>query len=146
MMTAYILWFLLAGLGAHRFYLKRAMSGLFLAFMNFFGVIALMLGTTQNVPEYLIIGGTTLLAVAAWWLLDAFFIPSMVHQLNDANRPASYVSLGAVNLDPSFSATMAGAEISQNDGHSKSSLPEGYEMPWRKERNKPTVVRYRSDD
>ena len=146
MMTAYMLWFLLAGLGAHRFYLKRAMSGLFLALMNFFGIAASLLGVMQNMPEYLMIGGTTLLAVAAWWLLDAFFIPGMVRQLNDTDRPRSFVSLGAVNMDPSFSATMAGADVPREAGSKKANLPEDFEMPWRKKQEKPTVVRYRSDD
>ena len=122
------------------------MSGLFLALMNFFAIVTLIFGAIQSITEYLMIGGTTLLAVAAWWILDAFFIPGMVRQLNDADRPRSFVSLGAVNMDPSFSATMAGAEVARKTGQKKSSLPEDFEMPWRKTQEKPTVVRYRSDD
>lgn len=145
-MTAYLLWFLLAGLGAHRFYLKRALSGLFLALTNASGLIMLVLGAIQEIPEYLMVGATAVLAAMVWWFLDAFFIPGMVRQINDTDRPSSFVSLGAVNLDPSFSATMAGADRSKIERPKKSSLPKDYEMPWRKEGEKPTVVRYRTED
>ena len=146
MLMAYLLWLLLCGLGVHRMYLRRAMSGLFLALMSFLGIILLVIGATRVSPEYMMAGGTTLLAVCVWCVLDLFFIPGMVRQINEPDDGASYVSLGAVNMDPSFSATMAGAGQTRTDGHRKSALPEDYEMPWRKPREKPTVVRYRSED
>ena len=91
------------------------------------------------------VGGTCLIGVLCWVILDAFFIPSMVAALNEPDGPRSYVSLAAVDMDPSFSATLGQARV-ERTGEKRSGLPEGYEMPWRKERERPTVVRYRSED
>ncbi|MEL7153077.1 MAG: NINE protein [Pseudomonadota bacterium] len=145
-LTAYILWFFLSGIGVHRMYLKRTMSGLFLAMVNVAGMVMLAIGVLKDVPEYLMAGGTMVLAVVVWCLLDAFFIPGMVRHINEPDGERSYVSLGAVNMDPSFSATMAGSNQPPSAAKPKPVLPDDYEMPWRKPRDKPTVVRYRSED
>ena len=146
LITAYLLWLFLAGIGAHRFYLNRPLSGLSLACTNVLGIAFLVFGVLQELPEYRVVGSAMAMAVLAWWIVDAFFIPGIVRQLSEADRPSSFVSLGAVNMDPSFSATMVGANPKTKHMTRKSNLPEDYEMPWRKEREPPTVVRYRSED
>ena len=54
--VAYLLWFFLGGLGIHRFYLGRPISGIF---------------------YLLTVGG-----FAIGWIIDLFLIPGMVRQEN----------------------------------------------------------------
>jgi TM2 domain-containing membrane protein YozV len=74
-LAAYVLWFFLGGLGLHRIYLRRTVSGLImLAFWAVgSGLTALFLGF----PVFLI-------PWAVWWLVDAFLIPGMVSAENNA--------------------------------------------------------------
>ena len=144
--TAYLFWLFLCGVGGHRMYLHRPLSGLFLALINITGTILLGIGFGQQSPEYLMIGGTILLAVIAWCLLDAFLIPSMVHGINEPETERNYASLAAVNLDPSHPATTVGVVQSASDAPRRSALPDDYQRPWQKEREKPTIVRYRSEE
>lgn len=70
-LVAYLLWFFLGGLGAHRFYLGYTNSGiamvLLLAFSIVFGIAAFL-------SPVLYLG---LLAWAIWVLADAVLIPFM---------------------------------------------------------------------
>ncbi len=54
--VAYLLWFFLGGLGAHRFYLGRPISAILFI---------------------LTLGGRTI-----WWIIDLFLIPGMVQIAN----------------------------------------------------------------
>ncbi|MEL6999923.1 MAG: NINE protein [Pseudomonadota bacterium] len=143
MATAYLLWFFLCGLGAHRFYLKRPLSGLFLLMINLSGVALAFYGATAQFPEYVMAGGTCLLAVFAWWILDAFFIPGWVRHLNGEDEERSYVSAAAVNMDPSFSATFAAAGRDP-DAPPRPALSDDLSLPWRQERKPQEVLRYSS--
>lgn len=127
-------------------YLHRLASGLFLALINLFGIGMLVFGTFQNHPEYALAGGTCVLAVIAWLLVDAFFIPGMVRQANESGTPKNFVSLGAVNLDPSFSATLAKAGQNPTERKKRSAIPDGYEIPWRQEQPQATVRMYRNSE
>lgn len=143
MATAYLLWFFLCGLGAHRFYLKRPLSGLFLLMINLSGVALSFYGVTAQFPEYVMAGGTCLLAVFAWWILDAFFIPGWVRHLNGEDEERSYVSAAAINMDPSYSATLAA--VGRDPGaRARSALSEDLSLPWRQERKPQEVLRYSS--
>mgnify|MGYP000910258711 CR=1 FL=1 len=68
--VAYLLWFLFAGFGAHRFYLGHVGSGVVLALITFIGLFTL-------VP---------LIITAIWVLVDAFLIPGMVRQQKENLR------------------------------------------------------------
>ena len=66
--VAYLLWFFLGGLGAHRFYLGRPQSAL--------GMLALNLLGWATV--WFVIGWVFWIALAIWWIVDAFLIPGMI--------------------------------------------------------------------
>lgn len=74
--VAYILWFFLGGLGAHRFYIGRPGSGLAI-----FALIVLGVALTPS-PV-----GSLLLVIGVFWVVaDLFLIPGMIHSQNDAVR------------------------------------------------------------
>jgi TM2 domain-containing membrane protein YozV len=79
--TAYLLWFFLAGWGVHRFYLGRVGSGLIMAIIVALSWITVAVG----------IGFLGLAIIGVWWLIDAFLIPGIVVRANQelANRLAT---------------------------------------------------------
>ncbi|EEZ32904.1 Hypothetical protein BROD_1805 [Brucella sp. NF 2653] len=74
--AAYLIWFILGGLGVHRFYLGRTISGLLLLCCTVLGAITLPIG----------IGLFFLFITGVWVLVDAFLIPGMVQSQKDAVR------------------------------------------------------------
>jgi TM2 domain-containing membrane protein YozV len=75
---AYVLWFFLGGLGMHRFYLGRPMSGLILLLMVPAGIVMML---TQN--RY---GAFVVIIGVLWLIVDAFLIPGMVNRSRDKVR------------------------------------------------------------
>ena len=69
LLVAYILWFFLGYVGAHRFYLGRPLSGL----------IMLALSAVTLVLSFVSFGvlGFLWFVVGLWWLIDALLIPGM---------------------------------------------------------------------
>lgn len=61
--AAYLLWFFLGGLGAHRLYLGQTGTGIAQLLLGLLGWIPLFLG-------WLVLG--------IWWVVDAFLIPGIV--------------------------------------------------------------------
>ncbi len=74
MLIAYLLWFFLGWLGAHRLYLSRFLSGLFM--LALWGI-----GTAF---AWILIGYFLLIPWAIWWFIDIFLIPGMVRSENEA--------------------------------------------------------------
>jgi TM2 domain-containing membrane protein YozV len=74
--AAYLLWFFLGSLGAHRFYLGRSLSGAIMLILLVIGGITLVIG----------IGAILLIVVGIWALIDAFLIPGMVAQQKNVVR------------------------------------------------------------
>ena len=70
---AYLLWFFLGWLGAHRFYLGRLLSG----------ALMLILTAISTVLTIVVIGHFGLFIVGAWWLVDALLIPGMTRSYNE---------------------------------------------------------------
>ncbi|MEM9060770.1 MAG: TM2 domain-containing protein [Pseudomonadota bacterium] len=145
LVTAYVFWVVLPGLGAHRFYLKRPLSGLFLLMICLTGMVLAIFGTSARIPEYVMAGGTCVLAVLVWWILDAFFIPGWVDQINEEGQDRPYVSVAAVNMDPSFGATMSAAGRNP-DAKTRPALSESHDLPWRQERKQQEILRYHTSD
>ena len=146
MLTAYVLWFVLPFVGAHRFYLQRPLSGATQCIFLFAGLTVAWLGSTSPDQSLLLAGATCFLGTVVWILMDAALIPGMVRACNGEQEVGARTFInGPVNLDPSFSATKDRAGMS-DEPTGKPRLPEDYEMPWRKDSQKPTVVRYRSQD
>ena len=70
LLVAYLLWFFLGYVGAHRFYLGRPVSGL----------IMLILSAVTLVLTLVSFGflGFVWAVVGLWWLIDALLIPGIV--------------------------------------------------------------------
>lgn len=72
MVLAYLLWWFLGTLGAHRFYLGRTGSA-----------VAMLIITLISFPlALLLIGYVGFALIGVWWLVDAFLIPGMVRSHN----------------------------------------------------------------
>jgi TM2 domain-containing membrane protein YozV len=69
LVAAYVLWFFLGYVGAHRFYLGRPLSGLIMLALS--GVTLLLTLVSFGFLGFL--WG----AVGLWWLIDALLIPGM---------------------------------------------------------------------
>jgi TM2 domain-containing membrane protein YozV len=79
--TAYLLWFFLGGLSAHRFYLGFRVSAIIQMLLTPFGYAMLL----SKSPA-----GLLLVPAAGLWILaDAFLIPGMVAKANDRARELS---------------------------------------------------------
>ena len=71
--VAYLLWFFIGMLGAHRFYLSRTGSA----------VAILLLTVLSWILAFVAIGLLLLIVPAIWVLIDAFLIPGMVSAYNN---------------------------------------------------------------
>ena len=68
---AYLLWFFLGTLGAHRFYLRARL-----------GVAMLGLWVLSAMTALILIGYVGFGLLGIWWLIDAFLIPGMLERVN----------------------------------------------------------------
>ena len=71
--VAYVLWFFFAGVGAHRFYLKRTASA----------VIMLAIFLVSIPLCFVLIGYIGLVIIGIWAVVDAFLIPGMARDYNN---------------------------------------------------------------
>jgi TM2 domain-containing membrane protein YozV len=71
--VAYLLWFFLGMLGAHRFYLDRSGSAVAQMLITFMSWLLL----------FVFVGIFTLAAVGMWVLVDAFLIPDWIREHNN---------------------------------------------------------------
>ena len=79
--TAYLLWFFMGGLSAHRFYLGYRISALIQLMLTPLGYAMLMTKSS---------GGLLAVPFAGLWILaDAFLIPGMVAKANERARELS---------------------------------------------------------
>ncbi|SMQ68737.1 TM2 domain-containing membrane protein YozV [Devosia lucknowensis] len=69
LLVAYLLWFFLGYVGAHRFYLGRPLSGMFMLALS--GVILLLTLISFGFLSFL------WAIVGLWWLIDALLIPGI---------------------------------------------------------------------
>lgn len=71
---SYLLWFFLGGFGAHRFYLGRTQSAIAMLVIYVLSILLLFVG----------VGIIGLAAIGIWWIVDAFLIPGMAREINQA--------------------------------------------------------------
>ncbi|MDI6711284.1 MAG: TM2 domain-containing protein [Thermoanaerobacterales bacterium] len=72
--VAYLLWFFLGGVGAHRFYLGKPGTALGMLALNLLGWLTLGI----------FVGFLFLAVFAIWWIVDAFLIPKMIGAASQA--------------------------------------------------------------
>lgn len=72
LLVAYLLWWFLGFVGAHRFYLGRTGSA----------VLMLLLSAVSWVLTFVLVGFLGLALIGLWWLIDALLIPGMVRRDN----------------------------------------------------------------
>ena len=70
--VAYLLWFLLGTLGAHRFYVRKTGSAIGQMLLLFIGWLTLIVG----------VGALLLIGLIIWVIVDAFLIPGWIRNLN----------------------------------------------------------------
>ncbi len=80
--VAYLLWFFLGGLGAHRFYFGRKGSG--------FGMAGLFIGST--VLSVFVIGLIGYPILLVWWIIDAFKINKWINEGHGGQPVAATIS------------------------------------------------------
>jgi TM2 domain-containing membrane protein YozV len=85
--TAYLLWFFLGGLSAHRFYLGSPASAAIQLTLTPLGY-GLLIGKSQA-------GYAILLCAWLWILADLFIIPSLVRAANEGARRGAVASVFA---------------------------------------------------
>lgn len=81
LIAAYVLWFFLGYIGAHRFYLGRPLSGFIMLALS---ALTLLL----TVVSFGVLGFLWAI-VGLWWLVDALLVPGMISSSN--NRIADRV-------------------------------------------------------
>ena len=74
--AAYLLWFFLGTVGAHRFYLGRVGSG----------GAQLILFVLGCLTAFIVVGAVLLVGLCIWWIVDAFLIPGMIDEQKSAVR------------------------------------------------------------
>lgn len=72
-LIAYLLWFFLGWVGAHRIYAGRIASGLFM----------LVFWCASFVLSYVLIGYLGFAVIGLWWLVDALLVPGMIGHHNN---------------------------------------------------------------
>lgn len=65
--VTYLLWLILGGIGAHRYYIGRTATGVVYTVLWLSGFLLAL------IPW---------IAVGIWWIIDAFLIPGMVREKN----------------------------------------------------------------
>lgn len=79
MLVAYLLWFFLGVVGAHRFYLRAYVSGAVQAFLFVAGITVLITFTVWDKETAgVLISTVPLTLLGLWWLVDAFLTHDMV--------------------------------------------------------------------
>lgn len=76
LLVAYLLWFFLGYIGAHRFYLGRPVSALMMLALS--GVVLVLTLITFGLLSFL------WFIVGLWWLIDALLIPGIVAGRNSS--------------------------------------------------------------
>lgn len=74
MIAAYVLWFFLGYVGAHRFYLGRPVSGVVMLALS--GLTLLLTLVSFGLLGFM------WAVVGLWWLIDALLVPGMVASSN----------------------------------------------------------------
>lgn len=81
----YLLWFFLGGFGAHRFYLGRTRSA----------IAMLVISIVSWILIFVAIGALGFIVIGIWWIVDAFLIPGIVRDNNEALQQRIEDGLGA---------------------------------------------------
>ena len=81
----YLLWFFLGGFGAHRFYLGRTGSA----------IAMLVISIVSWILIFVAIGALGFIVIGIWWIVDAFLIPGIVRDNNQALQQRVEAGLGA---------------------------------------------------
>ena len=81
----YLLWFFLGGFGAHRFYLGRTGSA----------IAMLVISIVSWILIFVAIGALGFIVIGIWWIVDAFLIPGIVRDNNQALQQRIEAGLGA---------------------------------------------------
>lgn len=82
----YLLWFFLGGFGAHRFYLGRTGSA----------IAMLVISIVSWILIFVAIGALGFIVIGIWWIVDAFLIPGIVRDNNQALQQRIEDGLGAL--------------------------------------------------
>jgi len=83
---SYLLWFFLGGFGAHRFYLGRTGSAIAMLALYIVSWI-LLLAAGVGLLGFIVIG--------IWWIVDAFLIPGIARENNEALQRRIEAGFGA---------------------------------------------------
>jgi len=87
--VSYLLWAFLGPFGAHRLYLGKVGSGVFMIVLFWLGIFT----------SWFVIGIVLLFAYGIWWLVDAFLIPGMVDEDRRLKRTQIANEIGVTSAE-----------------------------------------------
>ncbi len=142
LLKAYVFLVLLGFVGAHRFYLKRPGTGLFLCLLTIACIGAVIAGNVLEDQEIVYVGYIAGALCLSVMLVDLVTIPSMVDLLNGVDNDDTRMAVIAGNLDPSFQATLRQAGREEDlDAPRRSAIPDDFDRPWKREKRKTDTYR-----
>ena len=86
LIVAYILWFFLGAVGAHRFYVGKTITGILM-------IVVLIISGILTLVTFGLATAVTMLPITIWWVIDAVLVIFMIKNYNRRLRREAMKSI-----------------------------------------------------